>query len=56
MLTTKEAAEKLDLSPGRIHQLIKSGHIKATKKGRMYIIQENDLNKASWNRKPGPQK
>ena len=56
MLTTKEAAEKLDLSPGRIHQLIKAGYIKATKYAGVYLIQEKDLDKASWNRKPGPKK
>lgn len=56
MLTTKEVADKLNLSPGRIHQLIKSGKIKAVKKSGIYLITKEDLEQASWNRKPGPQK
>ena len=54
MITVKQAAEKLRLSPGRIHQLIKLGHIKAEKYGPIWLIKEEDLESANWNRKPGP--
>lgn len=56
MLTIKQAAKKLNLSPIRIYQLIRQGHIKAQKYGPVYLIQEDDLKAAKWNRKPGPQK
>lgn len=56
MLTIKQAAKKLDLSPIRVYQLIKQGHIKAEKYGPVFLIQENDLKAARWNRKPGPKK
>lgn len=54
MITVKQAAEKLGLSPGRIQQLIKIGHINARKYGPMWMIKEEDLRVATWNRKPGP--
>lgn len=54
MLTIKEAANELDLSPGRIHQLIHEGKIKAKKYGPVYLIKKEDLKSATWNRKPGP--
>ena len=54
MLTIKQVAERLNLSPGRIHQLIKAGHIEAQKYGPVFLIKEEDLKTANWNRKPGP--
>jgi excisionase family DNA binding protein len=43
MLNTKEAAEKLNLSIPRIHQLIASGVLTAQKVGRDFVILEKDL-------------
>lgn len=37
-MTTKEAAEKLGISPGRIHQLIKSGSLDAEKVGSIWLV------------------
>ena len=54
VLTTKEAAKRLGLTPGRINQLIRAGHIKATRFGSSYQITEADLLAAKWNKKPGP--
>jgi len=53
ILTIKQAADKLGLTPGRIHQLIKAGKIKASKFGSVWAIQETDLDNARWNRIPG---
>ena len=43
LLSTNEAAEKLNLSPIRIRQLIQSGRLPADKVGRDYVIKESDL-------------
>ncbi len=43
LLSTKEAADKLGISPIRIRQLIQEGKIKATRVGRDYVIDERDL-------------
>lgn len=56
MLTIKQAAKKLNLSPIRVYQLIRQGHIKAEKYGPVFLIKEEDLEAASWNRKPGPKR
>lgn len=37
-LTTKEFAEQVGLTYGRIHQFIKSGEIEAERIGRDYVI------------------
>ncbi len=37
-LTTKEVADQVGLTSGRIHQLIKSGDIEAEKIGRDYVV------------------
>ncbi len=37
-LTTKEVADQVGLTYGRIHQMIKSGDIEAEKIGRDYIV------------------
>lgn len=42
-LTTKEAAEKLDVTVGRIRQMIADGQLPATKIGRDNFIKEMDL-------------
>ena len=51
-LTTKEAADRLGVSLGRVHQLIKEERLPADKKGRDYLIEEKDLRLVS-NRKVG---
>ncbi|HYP00138.1 MAG TPA: helix-turn-helix domain-containing protein [Pyrinomonadaceae bacterium] len=43
LLTTKQVAERLGVSIGRIHQLIKEERLPAEKIGRDYVIREDDL-------------
>jgi len=43
LISTKEAAEKLNVSPIRVRQLIHEGKLKANRVGRDYVIEENDL-------------
>jgi excisionase family DNA binding protein len=43
LLTTKQVAERLGVSIGRIHQLINEGRLPAEKLGRDYVIREEDL-------------
>jgi excisionase family DNA binding protein len=52
LLTTKEAAEKLDVSVRRVQALITGGSLPATRLGRDYLIKEVDLELVK-NRKPG---
>jgi excisionase family DNA binding protein len=52
LLTTSEAAERLGVTVGRVHQLIQEGRLPAEKKGRDYFIDSNNL-KLVKNRKPG---
>ncbi len=42
-LTTKEVAEKLDLSVGRVQQFIAEGRLPATKIGQTNLVKESDL-------------
>jgi excisionase family DNA binding protein len=42
-LTTKQAAEKLGITPRRVQALIEAGKLPATKFGRDYSIKEKDL-------------
>jgi excisionase family DNA binding protein len=42
-LTTKEAAERLGVSPARVRQLVLSGELPAEKFGRDLMIKEGDL-------------
>jgi len=42
-LSVRQAAEKLGVSPRRVHQLIDEGKLKAEKVGSYYIVQEKDL-------------
>jgi|GEM_PF-2147129 len=51
-LTTSEAAERLGVTRWRVNALIKSGRLKAQKKGQIYLIEERDLAAVS-ERKPG---
>lgn len=43
LLSTNQAAEKLNVTPIRIRQLIREGKIKAQKVGRDYAIEESAL-------------
>lgn len=54
-LTTKEAAERLDVNEQRIRVLAKSGKLPAQKFGWAWMIAEDDLQEflKSWDRKPG---
>lgn len=51
-LTTKEVAEKLGVSVGRVQQLIAEGRLPATKIGQTNLVKESDL-KLVENRKTG---
>ena len=51
-LTTKETAEKLGISTGRVRQMILAGQLEAEKFGRDLMIKENDI-QAVENRKTG---
>jgi excisionase family DNA binding protein len=42
-LTTKQAAEKLGITPRRVQALIEVGKLPAQKFGRDYMIKEKDL-------------
>jgi excisionase family DNA binding protein len=42
-LTTRQAAEKLDVSIGRVQQLVASGRLPSVKIGRDRFILEKDL-------------
>jgi excisionase family DNA binding protein len=51
-LTTKEVAERLGVSVGRIQQLIAEGRLPATKIGQTNLVKESDL-KLVQDRKTG---
>lgn len=51
-LTTKEVAEKLGVSVGRVQQLIAEERLPATKIGQTNLVKENDL-KLVQDRKTG---
>lgn len=52
LVTVKDAAEALQVTIGRIHQLIKAGRLPAVKLGFQYVIKKSDLLKIQ-DRKPG---
>jgi excisionase family DNA binding protein len=43
LLTTRQAAKHLGISPRRVRALIKAGRLPATKHGSSWAIKENDL-------------
>jgi len=43
LMSVKEAARKLDVTVGRVHQLIQSGRLPAEKLGSQYVIRLEDL-------------
>ncbi len=51
-LTTKEVAEKLGVTVGRVQQFIAEGRLPATKVGQTNLVKESDL-KLVKNRKTG---
>lgn len=53
MLSTQEAAEKLNISLRRVQQLVTEGTLPAQKIGRDYVILESDLGKVKTYGKPG---
>ena len=52
LLTTSEAADRLGISRGRVHALMREKRLKATRKGWIWLIDSKDL-RAVRNRKPG---
>lgn len=52
MLTTKEVAVRLGVTPVRVCALITAGRLPAERFGRAYMIKESDL-KLVQDRKPG---
>jgi len=42
-ITTKEAAQILDVSEGRIRQLVADGRLPAVKVGQTNLVKESDL-------------
>ena len=44
MLTTKEAAELLDITPRRVQELIKNGALKARKASGVWLIDKDSVN------------
>jgi len=42
-IPTKEAAEKLNVSEGRIRQLVADGRLPAVKVGQTNLVKESDL-------------
>lgn len=54
LLTVKQAADAKDVSVARILQLISAGILPAEKFGSVWSINQADLEKLEWNRKPGP--
>ncbi len=52
-LTTKEIAEKLNVSVRRVRQYIENNQLKAEKIGRDYMVRENELKNIQINEKAG---
>jgi excisionase family DNA binding protein len=52
LLTTREAAERLNVSMRRVRALIESGKLPSKQFGRDHLIKESDLNLVQ-ERKPG---
>ncbi len=53
LLSTKQAAEKLNVSPIRVRQLIHEGKLKAQLVGRDYVIEDASLKRVETYGKPG---
>jgi excisionase family DNA binding protein len=56
LLTTKEAAELLGVTPRRVTAMIQSEQLPAEKFGRDYLIQERDLKQVADRKVGRPRK
>jgi excisionase family DNA binding protein len=55
LVTTKEAAQILGVTPARIRQLIKAGRLIAEKRGRDHLIEEPEVQRFKrQGRRSGP--
>lgn len=52
LVTVKEAAEILNVTVGRVHQLINENRLPAEKLGSQYVVKKSDLELVN-DRKPG---
>lgn len=52
-LTTKEAAQKLNVSEGRVRQLVADGRLPAVKVGQTNLVKESDLELVKDRRRTG---
>ena len=52
LISTQEAADRLGVTIGRVRHMIYAGRLKATKIGKVWIIDTKDL-EAVRHRKPG---
>ena len=48
LLTVKEAAQRLSVSPRRVRQLIAAGRLRAERVGAVYVIRESALWRVRW--------
>jgi excisionase family DNA binding protein len=55
-LTTKEAAERLGVTHGRVRQMVADGDLPAEKKGRDNFIKESDLKLVATRKRGRPKK
>ena len=56
MLTPSEIAEKLNLHPNTVRDYLKAGVLPAVKLGRVWRVEEEDLNKWLEEKKRGSKK
>lgn len=52
LLTVREAAERLDVAPCRIRNLIREGRIRGIKIGRDWLIPESEVRRYDETRRP----
>lgn len=52
LMTVKDVSDRLKITIGRVHQLIKAGRLPAEKLGSQYVIRKTDLPLVEI-RKPG---
>jgi len=56
LLTTKEVAKKLNVTPNRVLALIYAKRLPAIKQGRDWVIRNRDLKKVEYRKIGRPQK
>ena len=55
LITTKEAAQILDVTPVRVRQLIKDGRLAAEKRGRDHLLHDREVERFKHQgRRSGP--